>query len=110
MVAPGPPEALYWLARHADPVQQGVEWLLVGGPGGIPAVDQPRSSLTPGVALHVGTAAICRPGYASSVRNVPSSESDAVYGRYGVTHVPYAHEVDHLISLEIGGSNAIRNL
>ena len=81
-----------------------------GGPGGIPAVDQPRSSLTPGVALHVGTAAICRPVYASSVRNVPSSESDAVYGRYGVTHVPYAHEVDHLISLEIGGSNAIRNL
>jgi hypothetical protein len=33
-----------------------------------------------------------------------------VYARYGVAHVPYAHEVDHLISLEVGGSNAITNL
>jgi hypothetical protein len=30
--------------------------------------------------------------------------------RYDVAHVPYAHEVDHLISLELGGSNIIRNL
>jgi hypothetical protein len=41
---------------------------------------------------------------------VPTSESDAVYARYHVVHVPYAHEVDHLISLELGGSNAIGNL
>jgi hypothetical protein len=41
---------------------------------------------------------------------VPQAENDAVYARYGVAHVPYAHEVDHLISLELGGSNAIRNL
>jgi hypothetical protein len=33
-----------------------------------------------------------------------------VYARYDVVWVPYAHEVDHLISLELGGSNAIRNL
>jgi hypothetical protein len=44
------------------------------------------------------------------VRDVPTSESDAVYARYHVVHVPYAHEVDHLISLELGGSNAIGNL
>ncbi len=25
-------------------------------------------------------------------------------------HIPYAHEVDHLVSLELGGSNDIRNL
>jgi hypothetical protein len=49
-------------------------------------------------------------GYASSVRDVPESEKDAVYGRYDVAHVPYAHEVDHLISLELGGSNALTNL
>ena len=35
---------------------------------------------------------------------------EAVYARYGVAHVPYAHEVDHLVSLELGGSNAIANL
>ena len=58
----------------------------------------------------MGRAQICVPGYSSSVRNVPTSESDAVYARYGVEHVPYTHEVDHLISLEVGGSNSIKNL
>ena len=78
--------------------------------GGIPRSDIPRATLTPGVVLAVGPAKICVPGYSASVRDVPTSESDAVYRRYGVVHVPYAHEVDHLISLELGGSNAIRNL
>ena len=53
---------------------------------------------------------MCVTGYSSSVRDVPDSESEAVYARYGVVHVPYAHEVDHLVSLELGGSNSIRNL
>jgi hypothetical protein len=44
------------------------------------------------------------------VRDVPQSEKDAVYALYGVAHVPYAHEVDHLVSLELGGSNVISNL
>jgi hypothetical protein len=77
---------------------------------GVPAADLPNRALTPGVALGVGRPQICVPGYASAVRNVPQSETDAVYARYGVAHVPYAHEVDHLISLELGGSNSIRNL
>lgn len=76
----------------------------------VPAVDLPNRRLTPGVVLRVGAAQVCRAGYASSVRNVPESEKEAVYARYGVPHVPYAHEVDHLVSLELGGSNAIRNL
>ncbi len=42
-------------------------------------------------------------GYSSSVRDVPDSEKEAVYARYHVVHVPYAHEVDHLVSLELGG-------
>ncbi len=73
-------------------------------------MDLPRPSLTPGVALHVGVAKICTSGYASSVRDVPDAEKSRVYERYGVTWVPYRHEVDHLISLELGGSNAIDNL
>lgn len=77
---------------------------------GVPAADLPRHSLTPGIALRVGAAQICRPGYAASVRNVPSSEKQDVYARYGVADVPYAHEVDHLVSLELGGSNALANL
>lgn len=76
----------------------------------VPAVDVPRRSLTPGAAFAVGKARICVSGYSASVRNVPQAEATAVYDRYGVAHVPYAHEVDHLVSLEIGGSNAIANL
>jgi hypothetical protein len=49
-------------------------------------------------------------GYASRVRDVPEAEKEQAYARYGVTHVPYQHEVDHLVSLELGGSNAISNL
>jgi hypothetical protein len=76
----------------------------------VPAVDVPDPRLTPGAALTTSIARVCTPGYASRVRNVPESEKDAVYARYGVAHVPYRHEVDHLISLELGGSNAIANL
>lgn len=76
----------------------------------VPAVDYPDPALTPGVTFAVGAARICRSGYASSVRDVSDAEKAAVYARYGITWVPYKHEVDHLISLELGGSNAIRNL
>ncbi len=76
----------------------------------VPQVDVPDHRLTPGVALPVTAAQICRPGYAESARDVPESEKLDAYRRYGVVDVPYAHEVDHLISLEIGGSNDIRNL
>jgi hypothetical protein len=76
----------------------------------IPAADFPRHALTPGVALSVTRAQICISGYASGARDVSDAEKAAVYARYGVAWVPYAHEVDHLISLELGGSNVIPNL
>jgi hypothetical protein len=76
----------------------------------IPAADLPRRALTPGVALAVGRGRVCTPGYASSVRDVSESDRAAVYDRYGVVWISYEHEVDHLISLELGGSNAVRNL
>ncbi|GHO70593.1 hypothetical protein KSC_094850 [Ktedonobacter sp. SOSP1-52] len=54
---------------------------------------------------------ICRSGYASSVRNVPTSEKNQVYQEYGITHHSTGeYEVDHLVSLELGGSNDISNL
>jgi len=77
---------------------------------GVPAAALPIASLTPGVVLTTSAAVVCVSGYSSSVRDVPDSEKEAVYARYGIPHVPYAHEVDHLISLELGGSNAITNL
>ena len=77
---------------------------------GVPAIDMPNRALTPGAALTTSAARVCVRGYAASVRDVPRSEKNAVYARYGVVDVPYRHEVDHLVSLEIGGSNVIANL
>jgi len=54
---------------------------------------------------------ICKSGYARSVRNVPESEKNQDYAEYGITHhTTGQYEVDHLISLELGGSNDISNL
>jgi hypothetical protein len=54
---------------------------------------------------------ICVSGYSESVRDVPESEKRAVYLEYGITHhAPYSYEVDHIVSLELGGSNDIANL
>jgi len=72
----------------------------------------PDSACTPGAILATGTKeAICKSGYAKSVRNVPESEKSQVYTEYGITrHAPGQYEVDHLVSLELGGSNEIANL
>ncbi len=72
----------------------------------------PDSACTPGDILSTGTKdAICKPGYAQSVRNVPDSEKNQVYAEYGIkSHTTGQYEVDHLVSLELGGSNDISNL
>jgi len=45
------------------------------------------------------------------VRHVTAATKRAVYAEYHITHrAPREYEVDHLISLELGGSNSIRNL
>jgi hypothetical protein len=59
----------------------------------------------------VTRADICTPGYSSSVRNVTDSVKNTVYAEYGVTsRAPGQYEVDHFVSLELGGSNDISNL
>lgn len=72
----------------------------------------PDPSCTSGaVFANVGTAQICKAGYAQSVRDVPQSEKDRVFAEYGVSsHPPGSYEVDHLVSLELGGSNDLKNL
>lgn len=55
---------------------------------------------------------ICTAGYSSRVRDVPEAEKSAVYAEYGIprTHFGRPYEVDHIVSLELGGSNDIANL
>jgi hypothetical protein len=71
----------------------------------------PDPKLTPGDAFEVTAADVCAPGYSRKVRNVPQSVKEEVYREYGITeHHTGDYEVDHLISLELGGSNSIKNL
>jgi hypothetical protein len=67
---------------------------------------------TPGAIFPDVTAAqVCVSGYSASVRNVPIAEKDDVYAEYNIaSHFTGQYEVDHLISLELGGSNDIANL
>jgi hypothetical protein len=73
----------------------------------------PDPGCTPGTRYRrVGKARVCTPGYAESVRNVPQSRKDAVYLAYGMRrHFNGRNgELDHLVSLELGGTNAKANL
>ena len=70
------------------------------------------SACTPGAVIGSATKEqICVSGYSKSVRDVPSSEKEQAYQEYGITtHTAGQYEVDHLVSLELGGSNDIANL
>lgn len=73
----------------------------------------PDRDCTPGARFRLATKTmVCTLGYSSAVRNVSASTKDAVYDTYGMTqHFDGQDgEVDHLVSLELGGSNARANL
>lgn len=76
----------------------------------------PDAVKTPGAVFQRVTATqVCRRGYAKRVRHVTAAEKRWVRAQYGLS---YAHdgycakgcEIDHLVSLELGGSNAPANL
>ena len=72
----------------------------------------PDPACTPGATFTGATVSqVCTPGYSRSVRNVPESLKQNVYAEYGIEgHTPGSYEVDHLVSLELGGSNSAANL
>ena len=79
----------------------------------------PNPSLTPGDAM-VGVSAsdVCTPGWSKKHRDVSSDVRASVFTAYGMpggNHTlgcagPHGCELDHLIPLELGGSNSPRNL
>ena len=74
-----------------------------------PIVPDPK--LTPKDSSPVTVQDLCVPGYSRKVRNVPAEMKREVYREYGITsHGSGDYEVDHLIPLELGGSNSIKNL
>ncbi len=73
----------------------------------------PDKACTPGAVITgVTKEQVCTSGYSSSVRNVTSATKDQVFAEYGLPRPtqPGLYEVDHFISLELGGSNDISNL
>src|SRR5260221_1051161 len=68
---------------------------------------RPDPRCTPGAVFSgVTYQKICVAGYTRTVRNVSASEKAQVFTEYGVTsHTPGQYEVDHLMPLELGGSN-----
>ncbi len=71
----------------------------------------PDRACTPGSVLSTDADAVCRSGYASSVRDVSQPVKDQVYTEYGINdRSPGQFQVDHLVPLALGGSNDIANL
>jgi hypothetical protein len=71
----------------------------------------PDAACTPGAAMNSSTSQICTVGYSESVRNVSEDQKNQIYAEYGIAnHVAGQYEVDHLVPLELGGSNDNANL
>jgi hypothetical protein len=71
----------------------------------------PDPHLTPGATVQVSIDAICTPHYTEAVRHVTAATKRKVFAEYGIDPAnSREYEVDHLISLELGGSNDIKNL
>lgn len=72
---------------------------------------RPDPVRTPGDVLTSDPRVICVPGYTKTVRNVPQALKEQVYRSYGIlSREDGEYEIDHLIALELGGSNSVRNL
>jgi hypothetical protein len=73
------------------------------------ALPDPR--LTPGATLAVTARDVCVVGYTKTVRDVPAALKREVYRSYGrEPEHGLCCEIDHLIPLELGGSNDRKNL
>jgi hypothetical protein len=70
----------------------------------------PSPTLTPGKVLTSDLATICKTGYSASVRRVSTQEKAQVAASYEYTGPSSGVEYDHLVSLELGGSNDPTNL
>lgn len=73
----------------------------------------PDKRLTPGATREVSMAVICKVGSTKDVRHVTATMKREVFHRYGFVEGKYKpgdYEIDHFISLELGGDNDIENL
>lgn len=76
------------------------------------SADMPNHGITPGDVADRDSGLVCRLGEARRERNVPYRVRDRVYLAYGIPrgHRKGLYRIDHLIPLELGGSNRPSNL
>src|SRR3954470_1652642 len=70
----------------------------------------PDLKLTPGAILTTDAATVCQSGYSKSVRHTSGKLKASIYREYGLDRAVSHFEVDHLISLELGGADVAANL
>lgn len=85
--------------------------VVLAGPAAIGA-DLPDADLTPGDTNPALTQKkICSKAFRTGpYRNVKQSTKKRAYARYKIKPCGGCYEIDHLISLELGGSNNVDNL
>ena len=82
----------------------------------VPKNRLPNPEFTPGKRSYRTIDQVCAKGSAKDERNVSAAEKTAVYEKYGIEKCSgycsgkQGCEIDHLISLEIGGANTEDNL
>jgi hypothetical protein len=80
----------------------------------VPAQDRashlPDPKLTPGHALDVTAADLCKAGYENPAHTISIALKGKVFDRYGTGRPDLGYNIDHLIPASLGGSNQIANL
>lgn len=88
-------------------------FLCFNRPGLSLTIATPSTKLTPGAIFPTATkGTVCSHGYSARVRQVTDEIKRRICLAYGIkSGCPGpAYEIDHLVSLELGGSNDDRNL
>jgi hypothetical protein len=71
----------------------------------------PNPKITPGSVRVDTIEGLLAVKTTKTIRNVPERERQQVFQRYGISYdLAHGYEVDHLLSLELGGDNSISNL
>ncbi len=85
------------------------------------ALELPNRLQTPGAIVTTDAAMVCAPGYARNARKVTPALRNAAFNAYGIPRGRPAYRggfpsrrrlyaLDHLVPLELGGANNVRNL
>ncbi len=70
----------------------------------------PDPRMTPGAVATQDPTVVCVPGYARAMRHTSGRLKHRIYREYGIEPRPGHYEIDHLISLQLGGADVAANL